>query len=172
MKKYIIGVAIIAIGVFVFLQMQKPAQKTESELKGLVTNTAFQTLTFLSATTTTATSTASTKGDGIVGTAKVTGADKITFVFSRTGKLGNAGSSSFGVDISADNVSWVAYKKLIDNVTNTNSQTLTRVAAASLSGTSTAFYSMDLEYEVINYVRCGVAETTDGEHTCEAYAQF
>ena len=152
--------------------MQKP--EPESELKGLVTNTAFPVYSFLNATTTTATSTASTKGDGIVGTARVNGADKITFVFSRgdTTGTGNTGTSSFNVAVSADNVNWVGYNKLITNVVNSNSQTLTRVSAVSLSGTTTGFASMDLEHDQINYVRCGVVETTDGEHTCKAYARY
>ena len=146
MKKYIIGVAIIAIGVFVFLQMQKPAQKTESELKGLVTNTAFPVYSFLNATTTTATSTASANGS-VIGTARVAGADKITFIFSRgdaTG-TGNAGTSTFNVAVSQDNSTWVGYNKLIDNVSNSNSQTITRVSSVALTGTTTKVYSMDLE---------------------------
>src|SRR3990167_2479382 len=152
----------------------QPVGQQDLSFGAMAVNSAFPTYTFLNATTSTATSTASSKGDGIVGTAKVTGADKITFVFSRgdTTGTGNSGSSSFNVAVSADGTNWIGYNKLITNVVNSNSQTLTRVSAVSLTGTSTVFTSMDLEHDLINYIRCGTVETTDGEASCKAYAQF
>lgn len=171
MKK-LIAIPIIIITIFLGFQIFTREKPIEG-LKGLVTDTAFPVYTFLNATTTTATSTNATN-NSVVGSARVKGAAKITFVFSRgdISGTGNTGTSSFNVAVSADGTNWVGYNKLIDNVVNSNSQTLTRVSAVSLSGTSTKFYSMDLDHDLINYVRVGVVETTDGEHTARAYTQY
>lgn len=127
------------------------------------------------ATTTSATSTV---GGNFV---NILGAKKATVYFSRTGIYGNSGTSKFHLEVgriatstasassaalTESNLHWIDYKRLIDNVTNTNSQELTRVQFASLTGTSTKMYSLDLEHDVIKYVRCIVEETVDGEHSC------
>lgn len=168
MKK-LIAIPIIIIAIVLGFQFTKD----KPSLKGLVTDTAFPVYTFLNATTTSATSTNATN-NSVVGSVKIKGASKVTFAFSRgdTTGTGNSGSSSFNVAVSEDGTNWIGYNKLIDNVTNTNSQTLTRVGTVSLSGTSTKFYSMDLDHDLINYIRVGVVETTDGEHTAKAYVQY
>lgn len=106
----------------------------------------------------------------------VAGAKKITLTFSRTGVNGNAGSGNFFVETSNDvdatsTPTWITYSKLISNVTNTNGQTLTRVGAVSVSGTSTIMVTISPEDELYA-IRCAVAETTDGEHRCRMVASF
>lgn len=77
----------------------------------------------------------------------------------------SAGSSAFAVEVSNDGTNWVTYNKLIDNVTNTNGQTLTRVASSSLASNTSKVYTMDLEQDVYKWMRVTVTETTDGTHS-------
>jgi len=129
-------------------------------------------ITFFSATTTNATSTTASIN------AYIQGAKRATLYFSRgdTTGTGNSGSTSFSVEVSRTNstsdADWIDYNKLIDNVTNTNSQTLTRVGSASLSGTSTKMYSLDLENDNLSFIRCISVETTDGNASCRLETEF
>jgi len=110
--------------------------------------------------------------------AYIQGAKRATLYFSRgdTTGTGNSGSTSFSVEVSRTNstsdADWIDYNKLIDNVTNTNSQTLTRVGSASLSGTSTKMYSLDLENDNLSFIRCISVETTDGNASCRLETEF
>ena len=45
-------------------------------------------------------------------------------------------SATFTVEVSDDASSWVAYNLLIDNVTNANTQTITRVASKNIASNS------------------------------------
>lgn len=133
--------------------------------KGASEQGTFRLYTALAATTTTASSTP----------INIAGAKKVTLFFSRgdTTGQGNSGSSAFSVTVSGDDSNYVQYNKLIDNVTNTNAQTLTRVGSVSLAaGTSTKTYSMDLDRDGFIGMKCGVIETTDGEHTCKVLVQY
>lgn len=125
---------------------------------------------FFSATTTSATSTNTTDG----GYLSTTGAKKVTFFFSRGGATGpNTATSTFNVQVTPDGQTWYNYNKLISNASNTNSQTLTRVATVAIeAATSTVVAGLDLEHEAFYGVRCIVVETTDGDHTCKATAEF
>jgi len=136
--------------------------------RGYYPGGSYKVETFLNATTTTSTS---TNPSAIF----VAGAKKITWYFSRgdTTGQGNSGSSTFGVEVSEDGTNWVWYNKLVDNVTNSNSQDITRVNVSSaLAGTTTEMYSMDTANDAIKYIRCGVVEATDGEHTCKALISY
>jgi len=95
-------------------------------------------------------------------------ADKVTFQFTRADH--SSGSSLFGVEVSNDGTNWVAYNKLIDNVTNANSETLTRVATSTLSSDTSKVYTMSPE-DGYEYLRVYVTETTDGTHTATVYIQ-
>lgn len=97
-------------------------------------------------------------------------ADKVTFEFTRANH--SAGSSAFAVEVSVDGVNWVTFNKLIDNVTNTNAQNLTRVASASLASNTSKHYSMDLASDSFRLARVTVTETTDGTHTCKAHVLY
>lgn len=95
---------------------------------------------------------------------------RCTLEFTRANH--SAGSSAFTVTVSVDGVNYYAYNKLIDNVTNTNSQTLTRVSGKTLSSNTTALVSMDLEHDTFHSMKVTVTETTDGTHTAKIIRSF
>ena len=176
MKKYLLvgGLIIVVVLVVSFFWLQFPKQSVLGQ--GTFTND----ITFFSATTTSATSTTA------ISPVNLTGVKKATFYFQRgdTTGVGNNGTSTFSVQISntgnlTPESEWITYNKLIDNVTNSNSQNLTRVASAAFASstnlnnaTGTKAYSMDLTSDVIHYVRCIVVEVVDGEHTCKARVEY
>ncbi len=135
-----------------------------------------QAYTLLNATTTNATSTNITDGSGSV---YLAGAKKVTFFFTHGGTAtSSTASSTLSVEVSGDNSTWIAYNKLIDNVTNSISQNLTRVASVTIEGaTSTKTYSMDMQQDSFLYARCIATEPTaqaftSGEHTCKALVEY
>ncbi len=108
-------------------------------------------------------------------TVNINGAKRATFYFSRgdTTGTGNSGSSVFTIQVAETGSDWIYYNKLIDNVTNANSEQLTRVGSVTLpAGTSTKMYSMDLTSDNLNYVRCISTEATDGEATCSINLEY
>ena len=110
--------------------------------------------------------TATTTSEAIV----VAGAKKITLFFTRANH--SAGSSAFSVDVSLDGVTFVDYNKLISNATNTNAQTLTRVASVSLAADGTTMATMDLEHDAIHSIKITATETTDGTHTAQMLVEY
>jgi hypothetical protein len=98
------------------------------------------------------------------------GVRKATWFFTRADH--SAGSTAFTVEVSFDGTTWVGYNKLIDNVTNTNVQDLTRVATVTLSSNTTSTVTMDLEQEAYPFVRVTATETTDGTHTAELVREY
>lgn len=97
-------------------------------------------------------------------------AKRVTFQFTRADH--SAGSSAFSLEVSIDGINYVAYNKLISNVTNTNAQNLTRVASVSLASNTSAVASMDLEHDHYKYARLTVTETTDGTHSATAFIEY
>jgi len=93
-------------------------------------------------------------------------AEKVQLEFTRANH--SSGSSAFAVTVSVDGVNYVTYNKLIDNVTNTNAQALTRVASASLASDTSKHYTMDLTQDAFRFMKVTVTETTDGTHTAKA----
>lgn len=75
-----------------------------------------------------------------------------------------SGNGAFGVEVSNDGTNWVVYNRLNSNVTNTNVQFDTRVAAPTLSSnTSTIYFFPTGDY--FRYIRIFVTVTTDGTYT-------
>ena len=95
----------------------------------------------------------------------IAGAKKVSFMFTRANH--SAGSTAFSVEASVDGTTYVAYNKLISNATNTNAQTLTRVASIALASDTSVFASMDLENDAIYSIKVTATETTDGTHTAK-----
>lgn len=108
------------------------------------------------------------------GAFNITGAKAVTWYFSRGGATGpNTGTSTFRVEVSDNGTNWSRYYKLVSNVTNSNSQNLTRVETVAIeAATSTTITGMDLTNDSFKFVRCIVAETIDGDHSCRATARF
>lgn len=98
------------------------------------------------------------------------GAKRVSFQFTRANH--SSGSSAFAVTVSIDGINYVTYNKLVDNVTNTNAQTLTRVASVSLASNTSKVYSMDLQHDYFKYAKVTVTETTDGTHSATAYIEY
>lgn len=129
----------------------------------------YQNFSFFNATTTTATSTNLSGGGGYF---KIAGAKKVELYFSRGGATGpNTGSTLFKVQVTPDGTNWYDFNKLEQNLAT--STTATKVASVSIAAaTSTTVTSMDLRTDAFYGVRCIAVETTDGEHTCAASAEF
>ena len=105
------------------------------------------------------TATGATTGEWVdVGNAK-----KITFYFKRSAH--SSGSSAFTIDTSVDKTEVFAYSRGITNVTNTNSQTITRGTTHTLSSNTTTFVSVSPE-DAIKFIRAKVTNTTDGTANC------
>lgn len=98
------------------------------------------------------------------------GVKRATWEFTRANH--SSGSTAFTVTVSVDGVTYVAYNKLIDNVTNTNAQTLTRVASSSLASDTSKIYSMDLANDCFAFVKVTATETTDGTHTAKLIREY
>ncbi len=106
--------------------------------------------------------TATTTSEEIV----IAGAKKVSFMFTRAAHA--AGTSTFTVEVSLDGTTYVAYNKLISNVTNTNAQTLTRVASVVLAANGSTYASLDLDHDAIYSMKVTATEATDGTHTAKA----
>jgi hypothetical protein len=91
------------------------------------------------------------------------GAKKISFVFTRADHA--SGTSTFTLEGSLDGVTYVPVNKLITNVTNTNAQTLTRVASVALAANGSALASVDIENDTFYTMLLTVTEGTDGTHS-------
>lgn len=117
-------------------------------------------ITALSAVTATATSEA----------IDVKYAEKITLLLTRANH--SAGSSAFTVTGSVDGTTYVALNTLIDNVTNTNAQTLTRIATKTLSADGSALVALDLEQFGYSFIKVTVTEATDGTHSAVVLVEY
>jgi hypothetical protein len=110
--------------------------------------------------------TATTVSDPVI----IEGAKKVSLFLTRANH--SAGSTAFSVEVSLDGETWVTFNKLISNVTNTNAQTLTRVASVSLSSNTTSEVALDLNNSTYRYMRITATETTDGTHTVKCLVEF
>lgn len=76
----------------------------------------------------------------------------------------SSGNGVFKVQFSQNNADWTDYKRLTSNVTNTNSQTDTRVQTVTLSATGSDFVFFPAG-DHTNYIRVSCHVTTDGSYT-------
>jgi hypothetical protein len=87
----------------------------------------------------------------------------------------SSGSSAFTIkgSLDYDDVTPVmtALNVWIDNVTNTNSQTLTRVNGKTLAANGDAMLWLDTNC-FVNWLEITVAETTDGTHSAWILAEY
>jgi hypothetical protein len=80
-----------------------------------------------------------------------------------------AGNGVFTVEVSNDGTNFVAYNRLVDNLTNTNVQTDTRVGSVTLSSNTSKVYFFPAG-DYFRYVRAAVNMTTDGAYTATLQA--
>lgn len=97
-------------------------------------------------------------------------AKKVTLMFTRADDAG--GNSAFYVQGSIDGSTYVTLNLLIDNVTNTNSEDLTRVAGCTLSTETSKVYAVDLDRFGFKFLKVGVTETTSGTHSYKALIEY
>ena len=75
-----------------------------------------------------------------------------------------SGNGVFTVEVSNDGTNYVAYSRLVSNVTKTNAQTDTHVASVTLSSntSSMAFFPSGDSFQ---FIRVTVTRTTDGTYS-------
>lgn len=103
-----------------------------------------------------ATATSSGIGGGAIG--------RTSLQFTASGI--SAGNCVFTVEVSNDGVNWIAYNRLITNITKTVSQTDIGVASLTLSSNVTAVVIIP---DPFAFFRVTGTVTTDGAYTCVAY---
>jgi hypothetical protein len=107
----------------------------------------------------------------------IAGAKRVTFYFSRGDRIGtgNSGSTNYRVQVSPTcspiEADWMYFNKLVQNIaTSTDTFELNNVTVAA--GTSTTIASMDLRFDTFCAARVTAVETTDGDHSVKASADF
>ena len=93
----------------------------------------------------------------------IRGVKKVTIF----GTNGADHANTFGVTVSADGTNFITYNKLVNNLTNANTEFLTRTATFAPTAATTDFASMDLEHE--SYVSMKVVATQVADGTYSAY---
>jgi len=78
------------------------------------------------------------------------------------------GNGVFTVEVSNDGSNWVAYNRLNSNVTNTNSQTDTRVASVTINSNSSAIVTFPID-DAFAFMRIIATPTTDGFYSAYVY---
>lgn len=97
----------------------------------------------------------------------VTGAEKVTLSFTTSNILPErSATSTFVVTGSVDGTNYVTVNKLVDNVADTNAESLTRVSSVILDTNTTKFYSLDLEHDNFKFIK--VTDTITGTTTSVA----
>ena len=99
----------------------------------------------------------------------IDGADRVTLALTLNQTNPSAtgvATSTFAVEVSNDETNWVTYNKLVDNVTNANSEQLTRVASVAIDSNITEVYSFDLQHDLFMFMR--VTDTIIGTTTATA----
>jgi hypothetical protein len=164
----IITVILSLFGVAMFTTMQLGAttSTTPEDRNNGVEH--FDTITMVAATTSDETS------DGL----EIWASERATVYFTRNGASDSTATSTFEIEVSPNGTDWYDYNKLVSNVTNANSEELTRVETTSIVGaTSTVIVGIDLSHDVFHSVRCVTAfasttiETTDSNICAISYIE-
>ena len=94
----------------------------------------------------------------------IQGAHKVILIGQRSANAG--GSTTFSgqlaIDESGTNV--ITYNKWIDNLTNTNGQTLTRVASKAISNADGAIVLSMSPEDIGGFLKITATEASDGTH--------
>lgn len=98
----------------------------------------------------------------------ISGARNVTLFCNRASHT--SGSTVFSATVGVG-TSFVAYNKFISNVTNTNAQTLTRVASLTLNSAASGFLTMSPE-DSFEFIKVTANVTTDGVNTVWLIADY
>lgn len=161
----------------VVTQMSTPGQfKTYQFFATSTSQTNFATTT--SATSTNITQWTNSRGELDNGYFVIAGAKKVTTYFKRGDTLGtgNSGSTTYKVQVtnksSPTESDWYDYNKLVQNVATTTANITIPSSITISAATSTVITSLQMENDAFWGLRCIVVETTDGDHSCSASAQY
>lgn len=103
----------------------------------------------------------------------VTDAKKVTFLFTRAANAG--GTSAFSVSGSINGIdgTFVILNSLIEDITNTNVQNPTRVAAISIANADgNKIATLDLSQNAYTHIKVTVTETADGTHSAKVLVSY
>lgn len=100
----------------------------------------------------------------------VRGAKKVVIRLQRSNHA--AGSTAFSFTGSIDKGTTFDTINIVDEVVNTNAQTVTRSASKSLASNSVAYVCIDLEYLALDQIKVTATETTDGTHDAWVYITY
>ena len=89
-------------------------------------------------------------------------AKKVTLFCKRASH--SSGNTVFSATVGVSDSDFITYNKWISNVTNTNAQTLTRVASLTLSSATSGFLTMSPE-DKFEFIKVTADVTTDGANT-------
>lgn len=98
----------------------------------------------------------------------ILGAKKVVLFCNRADHA--SGSSAFSATVGVG-TTFATYNKFISNATNTNAQTLTRVASLSLAADGSGFLTMSPE-DCFEFIKVTVTETTDGTHSAWLVVEY
>lgn len=119
---------------------------------------SYSTQTLLNAVTATTTSNAFEIGSAV--------GVSLQFVASAV----SSGNGVFTVLVSNDGVNYIAYNRLISNVTKTNAQTDTHVASVTLSSDTNAMAFIPAS-DAIKFIKVVVTRTTDGTYSANLFVR-
>lgn len=159
------------------IQGETPTQIATFQNYTFFATSTTQSLGYATSTTATSTNIAAwfdAAGRKDTGVFYIDGAKKATFYFSRTGNNGNQGSSRFQVQVTPDGTNWYYYAKWMENASTTSNfiATSPNITSFTLTSTSSAVITMNLTNDAFLAARVIVNETTDGEHSASATAEF
>jgi hypothetical protein len=94
----------------------------------------------------------------------IEGAKRVTLFLDQdlVGIAAGLATTTFAVTVSTDDSTYITYNKLIDNVTNANSQELTRVASKVVGNGTDYILSLDLGDDVLSSFKITATKTGAG----------
>jgi len=110
---------------------------------------------------------------------EIDGARRVTLLLSTNIPVESTASTTFTVDVSLDGTNFFDYNKLVENLADTNAESLTRISSKAFTATSTGYIvSMDLENDVYKSMKVkavliepqGATHITDA--TCKALIEY
>jgi hypothetical protein len=98
------------------------------------------------------------------------GAKKVSMWLNRTNH--SSGSTTFTVTGSVDGVNYVALNNILTDVTNTNSQTVIRVASVALASDTSSLVSLDVAKLGLKAIKVVCTISTDGKGNCNVSVEL
>lgn len=98
------------------------------------------------------------------GAVNIEDAKKVMVVVKRADH--SSGSSAFTAEVSVDESNYITYDRFVDNISNTNGESVSHITTKTLAGDGNDFVVMSLEdVGMFKDIKVTVTETTDGTHS-------